>query len=223
MDDHGPLLRELVCLNQCKAIIEIGVAGADATAYLCEGAEQTGGTVYGYDLWDIHGLVKQYGGISNKEECEQKLTNESYSNFLLTKIDTTTQEFKDIINERHPSIDFAFIDGCHSYQGIKNDFGIIYPKLSVPGIIAFHDTLRIDGPREFIQDLRTIYNDGTYDIVDFPFGNLERRVGVSLLVKRSYPIIDVPIDELCNLTDRKELIYQKEIDYHNTQIRTGMT
>ena len=119
MDDHGPLLRELVCLNQCKAIIEIGVAGADATAYLCEGAEQTGGTVYGYDLWDIHGLVKQYGGISNKEECEQKLTNESYSNFLLTKIDTTTQEFKDIINERHPSIDFAFIDGCHSYQGIK--------------------------------------------------------------------------------------------------------
>ena len=93
----------------------------------------------------------------------------------------------------------------------------------MPGIIAFHDTLRIDGTREFIQDLRTIYNDGTYDIVDFPFGNLERRVGVSLLVKRSYPIIDIPIDELCNLTDRKELIYQKEIDYHNTQIRTGMT
>tara|TARA_B100000809_G_scaffold205109_1_gene206732 strand:- start:529 stop:1200 length:672 start_codon:yes stop_codon:yes gene_type:complete len=222
MADYGPLLQGLIYLNQCKVILEIGVAGASATIHLCEGAKQTGGTVYGYDVWSPHGLKTQFPAFASKEHCEQKLTKEGYSNFLLTKIDTTTQEFKDIINERHPSIDFAFIDGCHSYQGVKNDFSIVYPKLSVAGIIAFHDTLRIDGCREFMHDLRTIYNDGTYDIVDFPFGNQERRVGVSLLVKRSYPIIDIPIDELCNLTDRKELIYQKEIDYHNTQIRTGI-
>ena len=222
MADYGPLLHGLIHLNQCKVILEIGVAGADATICLCEGAKQTGGTVYGYDVWSPHGLKTQFPAFASKEHCEQKLTKAGYSNFLLTQINTTTQEFKDIINERHPSIDFAFIDGCHSYQGVKNDFDIVYPKLSVAGIIAFHDTLRIDGCREFMHDLRTIYNDGTYDIVDFPFGNAERRVGVSLLVKRSYPIIDIPIDELCNLTDRKELIYQKEIDYHNTQIRTGI-
>jgi hypothetical protein len=222
MADYGPLLRGLIHLNQCKVILEIGVAQADATIHLCEGARQTGGTVYGYDVWSPHGLKTQFPAYSSKEQCETYLTSKGYSNFQLTKIDTTHPEFEIIINENHPSIDFAFIDACHSYQGVKNDFSIIYPNLSMTGIVVFHDTLRIDGSREFMHDLRTIYNDGTYDIVDFPFGNGERRVGVSLLVKRSYPIIDIPMDEICNLTDRRELIYQKEIDYHNTHIRAGI-
>ena len=96
------------------------------------------------------------------------------------------------------SIDFAFIDACHSYVGIKNDFDIIYPLLNQDqGIIIFDDTLMIDGCREFMLHLRTRYFDGTFDIIDFPFGCDKRKTGLSLLVKRGYPLSKRPIDQIC--------------------------
>lgn len=217
--EQGELFKSLIILNQCKNIVEIGVALASTTSYLCDAANKVGGKVYGYDLWDMHGLNNQFGAFSNKEQCENYLKGKGYSNFELTKISTKTDSFRTLIKERHSSIDFAFIDGCHSYEGVKNDFDIIYPLLSLTGIVAFHDTLRIDGCREFIIDLRTKYFDGTFDIIDFPYGNNSRRVGISLLVKRSYPNIDLKIDEICGSISDPGAIYSKEKEWYKEQIK----
>lgn len=35
--------------------------------------------------------------------------------------------------------DFIFIDGDHSYEGVKNDILVCWPKLKIGGIMAFHD------------------------------------------------------------------------------------
>jgi len=216
---QGELFKSLISLNEFKTIVEIGVATAATTKYLCQGALNTGGFVYGYDLWETHGLNNQFNAFSTKEQCEKYLINNGIDNFELTKINSKTKEFKEMIEKKHESIDFAFIDGCHSYEGIKNDFNVIYPLLNNKGIIAFHDTLRIDGCREFIIDLRTKFNDGSFDIVDFPWGNNERRVGISLLVKRSYPIIDLKIDEICGSESEPDKIYEKEITWYNNEIK----
>ena len=56
VEEQGPLLESLVLLNQSKVIVEIGVAEAKTTKYLCNGSRLHDGTVYGYDLWDTHGL-----------------------------------------------------------------------------------------------------------------------------------------------------------------------
>lgn len=77
-------------------------------------------------------------------------------------------------------------------------------------MIAFHDTLRISGCREFMLDFRTKFYDGTYDIVDFPFGNGDRRVGVSLLVKRTYPVLGIGIDEDSGCKSSPIEIYKRE-------------
>jgi cephalosporin hydroxylase len=37
------------------------------------------------------------------------------------------------------SIDFLFIDGDHSYNGVKTDFLTYSPLVSKPGLIGFHD------------------------------------------------------------------------------------
>jgi len=37
------------------------------------------------------------------------------------------------------AIDFLFIDGDHSYEGIKMDFEMYYPLIKSGGIIAIHD------------------------------------------------------------------------------------
>lgn len=216
--EQGPLLQSLIELNQCKVIIEVGVSSATTTNYLCHGARKTGGFVWGYDIWDVHGLQKQYANGWTAEGCTDYLRSQGHNNFELTKIDSATPEWHELMPAKHPVIDLAFIDGCHSYQGVKNDFDVIYPLMAPEGIIAFHDTLRIDGCREFAIDLRTIFNDGTFDIVEFPFGNGDRRVGITLLVKRTWAPLKLEMDESTELEKDWNRIYTKEQDWYAAEL-----
>ena len=227
IEEHRPLLGSLVYLNQAKVIVEVGVAEAKTTDWLCRGAKVWGGKVYGYDLWDTHGLKNQFDHWSSKEKCEEYLQSNDHTNFELTKINSRTPEFAELIKTKHPVIDLAFIDGCHSYDGIKNDFDIIYPQLSECGVIVFHDTMSIDGCREFMIDLRTKYNDGTFDLVTFPWGSMyygdtnvvSRRTGVSVLVKRGFAVIPQAIDEQCNLDEHFNDIYVKEEEWYEAELK----
>ena len=227
VEEQGPLLESLVYLNQAKVIVEVGVAEAKSTDWLCRGAKLRGGKVYGYDLWDTHGLNNQFEHWSTKEKCETYLQSKGHTNFELTKINSRTPEFAELIKSKHPSIDLAYIDGCHSYDGIKNDFDVIYPLLSESGVIVFHDTLRIDGCREFMIDLRTKFFDGTYDLITFPWGSMfysdgnvvNRRTGISVLAKRSFATLDLPIDEQCNLDEHFQEIYVKEEEWYEAELK----
>ena len=226
-EEQGPLLESLVYLNQAKVIVEVGVAEAKSTDWLCRGAKLRGGFVYGYDLWDTHGLMNQFEHWSSKEKCEEYLRNKGHNNFELIKINSRTPEFAELIKTKHPVIDLAFIDGCHSYDGIKNDFDAIYPQLSECGVIVFHDTLRIDGCREFMIDLRTKFWDGTFDLITFPWGSMfysdgnvvNRRTGISVLAKRSFATLDLPIDEQCNLDEHYQDIYVKEEEWYEAELK----
>jgi hypothetical protein len=227
VEEQGPLLESLVYLNQAQVIVEVGVAEAKSTDWLCRGAKLRGGKVYGYDLWDTHGLNNQFEHWSSKEKCETYLQSKGHTNFELTKINSRTPEFAELIKTKHPSIDLAYIDGCHSYDGIKNDFDIIYPLLSECGVIVFHDTLKIDGCREFMIDLRTKLWDGTYDLITFPWGSMfysdgnvvNRRTGISVLTKRSFATLDLPIDEQCNLDEHFNDIYVKEEEWYEAELK----
>jgi len=227
VEEQGPLLESLVYLNQAQVIVEVGVAEAKSTDWLCRGAKLRGGKVYGYDLWDTHGLNNQFKHWSSKEKCETYLQSKGHTNFELTKINSRTPEFAELIKTKHPSIDLAYIDGCHSYDGIKNDFDIIYPLLSECGVIVFHDTLKIDGCREFMIDLRTKFFDGTYDLITFPWGSMfysdgnvvNRRTGISVLTKRSFATLDLPIDEQCNLDEHFNDIYVKEEEWYEAELK----
>jgi hypothetical protein len=227
VEEQGPLLESLVYLNQAQVIVEVGVAEAKSTDWLCRGAKLRGGKVYGYDLWDTHGLNNQFQHWSSKEKCEEYLQSKGHTNFELTKINSRTPEFAELIKTKHPSIDLAYIDGCHSYDGIKNDFDVIYPLLSECGVIVFHDTLKIDGCREFMIDLRTKFWDGTYDLITFPWGSMfysdgnvvNRRTGISVLTKRSFATLDLPIDEQCNLDEHFNDIYVKEEEWYEAELK----
>lgn len=225
-EEHRPLLESLAYLNQCRTIVEIGVAEAKTTEFLCRGSTPWGGHVWGYDIWGTHGLQQQFEHWSSKEKCEDYLKSKNVNNFTLTKIDSKTQEFRDLIKQRHKEIDLAFIDGCHSYEGIKNDFDVVYPLLSHTGIVVFHDTMRIDGCRRFIIDLRTKFNDGTFDVVTFPYGSMfysdgnvsDRRTGISMLIKRGFATLDLPIDEQCDLENKFEEIYAQEDEWYDSEL-----
>lgn len=210
--EQGKLFEAMIVLTKAKTIVEIGVAYGTTTKYLCDGASKTNGKVFGFDVWDWHGTQNQYQPLSSKKNTEEYLISENLTNFELIEINTKTKEFSDRI-KNIGIIDFAFIDGDHSYNGIKNDFDNIYPQLSNTGIIAFHDTLRIDGCREFMIDLRTKFDDGTFDVFDFPFGNNQKRAGISFLMKRSFHNVNIEIDEICGSISTPYEIYNKEKNY----------
>mgnify|MGYP001594168688 CR=1 FL=1 len=240
--EHGTLFKSIILLNKSKVCVEIGVAHGTTSKFLCEGAESVGGHLYGFDVWSDHGhknipnneqyckeyekkygsrlLYKsEYGQISSKSDVIKYLKSSGLSAFTMTQIDSKDSSFNNVLKTMCPKIDFAFLDGDHSYNGLKNDFNAVYPLLSDIGIIAFHDTQKIDGCREFVLDLRTKLFDGTYDIVDFPFGNGKRKVGVSLLIKRAYPITNQPIDEMCGSPSLPHEIMEREQEWYSNELR----
>ena len=46
----------------------------------------------------------------------------------------------EIINQIPRNLDFIFIDGDHSYEGIDNDWKIVLDKLALNGVVCLHDT-----------------------------------------------------------------------------------
>jgi predicted O-methyltransferase YrrM len=211
-DRSSPFQREIIKYIGAKTIVEIGVAWGSTTKYLCEGAKETGGHVYGFDIWSTHGLNNQFNTIGGKDKVEEHLKNHGLDNYTLTQIDSFSQEFKELLPKMCPKIDFCFIDGCHSYDGVKNDFELVYPLLSDGGVIVFDDTTWIDGTREFTLDLRTKYNDGTFDLVDLPRKlHGPNLFGQSFLFKRNR--LNYPIGEICGSPSTMDKIILKEREW----------
>jgi len=234
----APLLTTWIDFCNYKTIVEIGVQQGETTEEFCKIAQKIGGKVFGYDFFDKIGA---YGTVGSKvpptpplETIREKLFNKGYDDNVLklTKIDTSTDEFvtvltRDLKKYRKRSIDFAFIDGCHSYEGVKNDFLKVYPLLSPEGTIVFHDTFSHAGPRKFVLELYE-ENDGTYDIIHLPFGGGPGtqpygRIGIAILTKRSFAWSEggihntdhdnPPLDE--------EEIYKNEKEWYERQLEAA--
>ena len=214
----GALIRSM----NCKTIVEVGVEVGDACVALNHVAKKNNAKYFGYDMWDVHGLNSQYPQRGSKEYVESRIKDIG-SDYTLTKINTIDNfdGFQESLKANCPNgIDFAFIDACHSYLGIWNDFRAIYPLINpATGIIAFHDTQRIDGCREFILDLRTKFYDGTYDVFDLPIGQGDWRAGVSFLVKRSFQNLKMPIDEACGSVNTCAEIEKREEEWYENETK----
>jgi predicted O-methyltransferase YrrM len=211
-DDHGHLLYSIVRFFRCETIAEVGVAYEDTTRWLCQASPKS--TVYGFDCWTDHGdMNKVYGQKSSQEDVAKFLKYfHNVENFKLIKVNTLSEKEKFVEQiEKIGPLDFVFIDGDHSYNGVSNDFELIYPHLSDKGIVVFHDTLVCDGTRQFANDLRTKYWDNTYDVVDMPYGNYEQRCGLTLLFKRTFHNCGIKIIDFSGSTIGEQEIYDNEL------------
>jgi predicted O-methyltransferase YrrM len=79
----------------------------------------------------------------------------------------TLEQVKAIIDGRE--IDFLFIDGDHTYEGVKSDFEMYSPLVRKGGIIAFHDI--VPGGRESVGGVPKFWNE-----VKSCYGNKEREI-----------------------------------------------
>ena len=219
--DHiswGQLISSLGLFTYATTIVEIGVQRANSTKHFCEAMKKTHGFVYGYDTFEpVGAYIKKpgtrYGGsFGSLEACTEAL--KEYDNFKLTKINTHSPEFADILIQDlgHKKIDIAFIDACHSYDGAVKDLQTVYPLLARTGIIVFHDTYSHVGLRKLNIDLRTKLYDGTYDVIELPFGRGNKRLGLTIVVKRSFALTNTGI---LNIEHDEDMKREDIYDYEN--------
>ena len=85
----------------------------------------------------LKGLI--YRLFKEKEQQIKLIRNDSHDPRTLEKV-------KNILKGK--KFDFLFIDGDHTYDGVKKDFTMYSPLVRKGGIIAFHDI--VPGPPELV-------------------------------------------------------------------------
>jgi predicted O-methyltransferase YrrM len=122
-----------------KYILEIGTANGGTLFCFCKLAEDDA-TIISIDLPE-----GPFGGgyPEWKIPIYQAFAKENQKLYLLRKDShqqETLEEVKKILNGKE--LDFLFIDGDHSYEGVKKDFEMYLPLVRKGGIIAFHDIVK---------------------------------------------------------------------------------
>lgn len=132
-------------------IVEIGAFLGGGTYKLAKYLERKGSPkrVYAVDIFDIYAdrtectqgismadlyerAVNAIGKGLSQWEIFQKVTKRC-RNIEIIKGDTK------VVKLPIPSICFAFIDGNHDPSYVRNDFYLVWPKLSRGGVVAFDD------------------------------------------------------------------------------------
>lgn len=140
-------LYEEVCKLAPKRILEIGTAKG-GTLYLWCQAATPNATIVSVDL-----PGGEYGGAYHPARIPfyQSFAREG-QHLHLVRADShrpdTVEKVKNLFGRK--SVDFIFIDGDHTYEGVKADFHQYSPLVRPGGLIGFHDIL----PRTDIADIK---------------------------------------------------------------------
>jgi cephalosporin hydroxylase len=114
-----------------KVILEIGTAKG-GTLFLFSNIAHEEAILISVDLYQTIEKRILFRYIKKGKQKIYLIQGDSHSIETLRKIE-------EILKGR--KVDFLFIDGDHSYEGVKRDFEMYSPLVRKGGIIAFHDII----------------------------------------------------------------------------------
>jgi predicted O-methyltransferase YrrM len=112
-----------------KLILEIGTMRG-GTLFLFSNIAHEEATLISVDLQQYPLQSRLIRSIFKKKQKIYLIQGDSHNIETLKKIKAILKDNK---------VDFLFIDGDHSYEGVKKDFEMYSPLVRKDGIIAFHD------------------------------------------------------------------------------------
>ena len=138
------------CKN-CMIAVEIGVFEGYNTLNIVKSMDEKG-ILYAIDPFYKGKLGFCYGELISS----RYVAGSGYS----AKVNFIKKLSSEAVRDVPDNIDFIFIDGDHSYNGIKTDWELWSGKLKKGGIIALHDT-NFYGMNPSVKSLGsfTYYND----------------------------------------------------------------
>jgi cephalosporin hydroxylase len=164
LQEFESLLKEYVSLNPSK-VIEIGsLYGWTLQHFIHYGQDNS--TVIAIDL-PVRNFVGPHDWRVEKQERNYREEWPKWAKAKKSKLylipdasqkPQTLQKTKDLLNNEQ--VDFLFIDGDHTYQGVKRDFEMYSPLVKKRGIVAFHDIGKNEegGVYNLWQELKSLYS-----------------------------------------------------------------
>lgn len=127
------LTAKFLAAHEPETILEIGTDNGGTFYTWCRGLESAT-TVLSLDL----------PGESTPPRFLDPITPETETRFI--RADSQKQETRELVEHvlDGKSIDFLFIDGDHTFEGVARDFELYEPLVSDDGLIAFHDIVTIE-------------------------------------------------------------------------------
>ena len=133
-----------------STVVEIGVFEGVNTVILSKAMSKDGKT-FGIDPFFKGGL----GVCYHKKITETHLKR----NKVRDHVSLIEKYSFDAVSDIPTKVDFIFIDGDHSWEGISKDWPLYSDKLKAGGIMALHDTSTIDADGGYVQDSVRYYNE----------------------------------------------------------------
>lgn len=152
-------LAELMHQKKPRTVVEIGTKWGGTLAIWCASADPAA-TLVSIDLpGGIHG-----GGYPRWRELIYRRLAQPRQKLHLLRMDSHRPETLDQVKTLLPDggIDFLFIDGDHTYEGVKQDFEMYSPFVRPGGLVVFHDICVHSAEQQcqvdrFWEEVRTKY------------------------------------------------------------------
>jgi predicted O-methyltransferase YrrM len=128
--DEGARIQELIRQHRPRVTLEVGCAYGISSLYICEALREVGGTK--------HIIIDPYQNRGWEGIGFANLERAGYSDFIECH-ETTSYECLPMLLARGQRIDFALIDGQHTFDYVLVDFFYIDKMLSIGGHVVFDD------------------------------------------------------------------------------------
>lgn len=147
----------LLCMLPKNAkILEIGTFKGQTAIFMCKLRKDVTITTI-----DPHvGIPEHPELFSTEEEVKSNIESQGFQN-RICHVPVSSHCFFTAEN-----FDLIFIDGDHTYQGVRDDFNKFFPNLKDKGIVAFHDYGYLDGVTMFCNSLIDTKKFESYALLD---------------------------------------------------------
>lgn len=188
MDMVESKLIVMACARKWKPnVLEIGTHYGNTTANIARVVKPLRGLFVTVDVVaPLQSLPKmQEGDVRPQEEIGKNVPEDLKDSVVQVMIDprkpNSLSAALDFFDGR--KWDVVFIDGDHSYEGVKNDYISIMKRVAPDGMILFHDVWwdveppPVDGPLRLMEELGGVVMNLTHlGILPEHIGNMERRM-----------------------------------------------
>ena len=133
-DECGAFLASLIKMSKYMTVLEIGVFEGETTQHLIK-ALPKGGQFVGIDINDYRTELTKAAMSTGGKSIDFLLGN----------------SIDELNKLPHNHFDLIFVDGDHSYDHVLSEFYLVEKLVSNGGVIVYHDTIHLDGPRNLVE------------------------------------------------------------------------
>ena len=127
--------------------VEIGSFFGASSCCIAEGIQSAGkkAKLYCVDTWQNDAM----GGMKRSDTYHEFLQNTKKYTGTIVPLRGTSREIARVFEKK---IDFLFIDADHSYEGVKEDVELWFPKLQTGALVIFHDVEWAEGVQQIVRE-----------------------------------------------------------------------